>query len=425
MDQDLEQAQEQLRQTAEEFLKLTGEAVELELWNEKLTRRNQELQIKTNAAELQVERRRLNKEKKKKQTKKKQQKQATKDAYSSPVQAVSTVAVWKDPAPCNAQTMTRNKLRNFTRKKKAWAEYEIGDRYYWGLGGLHQSYEEAVKWFEKAARQGHAKAQYDMGVIYDLGTGGVPQSDQKAIEYFELSARQGFAGAEYNLGIMFYYGQGVEKDTNTAREWLTRAAEHGHEKAIKIIRQLVEKEERELKHIETTNKKEPIDEKEREKEDEKKEKKKKEEGEEMETISQPDIIITTTTTTPLPIVTTRTPRSWFCEWCFKEHTTKHILLGCTRCNLVAYCDEECQKIHWMRHRPNCVEDYWKANDIKISISTLVAYDHAALMDQEDKYRHGVDCFMVVDQIKLNKKKREEEEDAGSENNVEEEKKKRQ
>ena len=47
--------------------------------------------------------------------------------------------------------------------------------------------------------------------------------------------------------------------------------------------------------------------------------------------------------------------------------------------------------------------------------TLVAYDDAALMDQEDKYRHGVDCFMVVDQIKLNKKKREkkEEEDAGS------------
>ena len=65
-------------------------------------------------------------------------------------------------------------------------------------------------------------------------------------------------------------------------------------------------------------------------------------------------------------------------------------------NLVAYCDEECQKIHWMRHRPNCVEDYWKANDIKICVSTLVAYDHAALMDQEDKYHHniyyGVGCF---------------------------------
>ena len=140
--------------------------------------------------------------------------------------------------------------------------------------------------------------------------------------------------------------------------------------------------------------------------------KKEEQEEEMkETRKQPDIDVTITTATMIPT----TPRSWFCEWCFKEHTTKHLLLGCTRCNLVAYCDEECQKIHWMRHRPNCVQDYCKANDIKISISTLVAYDNAALMDQEDKYRHGVDCFMVVDQKELNKKKREDEvvEDAGS------------
>ena len=37
--------------------------------------------------------------------------------------------------------------------------------------------------------------------------------------------------------------------------------------------------------------------------------------------------------------------------------------------------------------------YWKANDIKSSISILVAYDNAALMDQENKYRHGVDCLL--------------------------------
>ena len=79
----------------------------------------------------------------------------------------------------------------------------------------------------------------------------------------------------------------------------------------------------------------------------------------------------------------------------------------------------------MRHRPDCVQDYCKANDIKISISTLVAYDNAMLMDQEDKYRHGVDCFMVVDQIKLNKKKREEEEEERAETKKEEEEKKRQ
>ena len=137
-----------------------------------------------------------------------------------------------------------------------------------------------------------------------------------------------------------------------------------------------------------------------------------------------DATATKAATVTTTATTSTTPRSRFCEWCCKEHTTEHLLLGCTRCNLVVYCDEECQKIHWMRHRPDCVAAYWKANDIEICVSTLVAYDHAALMDEEDKYRHGVDCFMVVDQIKLNKKKREEEKDAGNEK-VEEEEKKRQ
>ena len=74
----------------------------------------------------------------------------------------------------------------------------------------------------------------------------------------------------------------------------------------------------------------------------------------------------------------------------------------------------------MRHRPDCVEAYWKANNIERCVSTLVAYDDAALMNEEDKYRHGVDCFMVVDQIKLNKKKREEEEERAETKKKEEE-----
>ena len=300
-------------------------------------------------------------------------------------------------------------MRKFTKKKKAWAEEEMGDRYYLGEGGVHQSYEEAVKWYEKAARQGHAVAQCCLAFMYDKGKG-VPLSYQKAFEYYELSAKQGYSAAEYTLGYMFYKGHAVEEDLNKARQWWTRAAEHGDEDASKELQKLDEKEEEERKRNETTIKKASTDEEEEEDENEEKKAEEKEDEETKETNQQPDIDVTTITTTPLPIITSTTPRSRFCEWCCKEHTTEHLLLGCTRCNLVVYCDEECQKIHWMRHRPDCVAAYWKANNIEISISTLVAYDHAALMDQEDKYRHGVDCFMVVDQIKLNKKKREEEEE---------------
>jgi len=398
-----------------------------ETTNEKETTDEEEREEDVDEEEKKEETKEEKEEKEEEKEEKQEEKQnATKESESlagqmvPTVQTVPLVAVWKNSAPANAQTMTRNKLRNFTKKKKAWAEFEMGDRYYRGVGGLHQSYEEAAKWYAKAAKQGHAAAQSDLGDMYDNGEG-VPQSYQKAIEYYELSARQGNADAENNLGVMFYEGRDVETDWNRARDWLTRAAKHGNDNttwASKNLQELDEEEEKVRKRNKTMDKKESVNKEEREEREEDEEK----EEETKETSQQPDIDVTITTTTPLPIITPTTLRSWFCEWCFKEHTTEHLLLGCTRCNLVVYCDEECQKIHWMRHRPNCVEDYCKANDIKVSISTLVAYDHAALMDQEDKYRHGVDCFMVVDQIKLNKKKKEEE-DAGSEK--EEEEKKRQ
>ncbi len=38
------------------------------------------------------------------------------------------VAVWKNPAPANAQTMTRRKLRNLTKKKESVGGERIGKK---------------------------------------------------------------------------------------------------------------------------------------------------------------------------------------------------------------------------------------------------------------------------------------------------------
>ena len=170
--------------------------------------------------------------------------------FNAAAMAEETVAVWKDDAPANAETMTRSKLRNFTKKKKAWAEFEMGSRYSCGRGGLHQSDKEAIKWLAKAARQGYAKAQGQLGLLYQLGRC-VPQSDQKAMEYNELSARQGFAGAEHSLGLMFYLGQGIEKDWNKARDWWTRAASQGYQDASKNLQELDEEERNKSPKIES------------------------------------------------------------------------------------------------------------------------------------------------------------------------------
>ena len=53
-----------------------------------------------------------------------------------------------------------------------------------------QNYEEAAKWFRKAAEQGHAIAQYNLGELFYLGRG-VPQNDQKAREWWQKAAEQG------------------------------------------------------------------------------------------------------------------------------------------------------------------------------------------------------------------------------------------
>ena len=50
----------------------------------------------------------------------------------------------------------------------------------------NQNYQESVKWYQKAAKQGHAKAQFNLGVMYANGKG-VKQDYAKAKEYFGLA----------------------------------------------------------------------------------------------------------------------------------------------------------------------------------------------------------------------------------------------
>ena len=68
--------------------------------------------------------------------------------------------------------------------------------------GVKQSYEKAMEWYAKAAKQGHARAQFNLGVMYENGHG-VKQSYKKAMEWYAKAAKQGHAGAQFNLGVMY------------------------------------------------------------------------------------------------------------------------------------------------------------------------------------------------------------------------------
>ncbi len=81
-------------------------------------------------------------------------------------------------------------------------------------------------------RAGVCDAQCILGDMYDLGEG-VPQDDVEAVKWYRKAAEQGHAEAQHNLGIMYDLGKGVPEDKVLAYMWRNISAASGHEKAKK------------------------------------------------------------------------------------------------------------------------------------------------------------------------------------------------
>ena len=109
------------------------------------------------------------------------------------------------------------------------AQYYLGCCYDSGEG-VDQDYALAVEWYRKAAEQGHSEAQYSLGWCYDSGQG-VDQDDALAVEWYRKAADQGDADAQCDLGHCYASGQGVDQDWEEAVKWNGKAAEQGHSEA--------------------------------------------------------------------------------------------------------------------------------------------------------------------------------------------------
>jgi hypothetical protein len=64
--------------------------------------------------------------------------------------------------------------------------------------------------------------------MYDEGKG-VEQDFEEALKWYQKAAEQGLAEAQNNLGLMYYKGQGVEQNYVTAYAWASIAAANGFE----------------------------------------------------------------------------------------------------------------------------------------------------------------------------------------------------
>lgn len=91
-------------------------------------------------------------------------------------------------------------------------------------------YEEAVKYYRKAAEQGLDSALFALGICYAIGEG-VPQDDEKAARWILKAAEQGLSDAQFIIGECYAKGKGTPQSYTEAAKWYRKSAEQGDAEA--------------------------------------------------------------------------------------------------------------------------------------------------------------------------------------------------
>jgi TPR repeat protein len=131
-----------------------------------------------------------------------------------------------------------NELHPLAEQGLASAQFYLGLMYENGQS-VQQDYQEAARWYLKAANQGHDGAQNNLGKLYEEGQG-VEQDHIIAVQWYQKAADQGLSAAQFNLAEMYMNGRGVRPNTDQAQVWYRKAAAQGHRKAIAELRQFPE-----------------------------------------------------------------------------------------------------------------------------------------------------------------------------------------
>src|SRR5689334_9502909 len=91
------------------------------------------------------------------------------------------------------------------------AQFRLGYRLAFARARAKRSAKEAVRWWRRAAGQGHTRAQFYLGVAYDRGCG-VPKNLKRAMCFYWKAAEAGHPEAQYNLALGYRKGEGVPTD---------------------------------------------------------------------------------------------------------------------------------------------------------------------------------------------------------------------
>ena len=96
---------------------------------------------------------------------------------------------------------------------------------------IWKRYQDAARWFRKAAEHGNPDAQYLLGTL-SLEGKGVARSPSEAARWLRKAAEQGHSGAQHSLGTLYAGGIGVGRSMSEAVRWYRKAAEQGNAEAM-------------------------------------------------------------------------------------------------------------------------------------------------------------------------------------------------
>jgi localization factor PodJL len=116
-------------------------------------------------------------------------------------------------------------LRAAALKGDPTAAYEIGVRYADGKG-VTSNFDEAAKWYGRAAQAGVVPAIFRLGTLYEKGLS-VKKDVDIARRYYMQAAERGNAKAMHNLAVLDADGDGKGANYKNAAQWFRKAADRG------------------------------------------------------------------------------------------------------------------------------------------------------------------------------------------------------
>ena len=116
-------------------------------------------------------------------------------------------------------------LRAAALKGDPAAAYEIGVRFAEGKG-VAPNFDEAAKWYDRAAQAGVVPAIFRLGTLYEKGLS-VKKDIDIARRYYLQAAERGNAKAMHNLAVLDADGGGKGANYKNASQWFRKAADRG------------------------------------------------------------------------------------------------------------------------------------------------------------------------------------------------------